>query len=59
MPFFVEACIDDHYLSVTAASAKQAFAEAVDWHIAKRLVGVTITDGEGANSRGDSRIRVP
>jgi hypothetical protein len=46
MTFFVEACIDDHCLSVTAASAKQALAEAVDWHIAKRLVGVTINDGE-------------
>ena len=44
MTFFVEAYIDDHKLTLTAQTAKEAFAEAIDWHV-KRLDGVTIRDG--------------
>ena len=45
MPFSVQAYIDDHSLSVTTETAKDAFAKAVEWHIAKRLSNVTISDG--------------
>lgn len=43
MPFVVQANIDDHTLSVTTESAKQAFAKAVEWHVIYKLT-VTITD---------------
>jgi hypothetical protein len=45
MPFSVQAYIDDHRLSVTTETAKDAFAKAVEWHIAERLSNVTISDG--------------
>ena len=45
MPFSVQAFIDDHRLSVTTETAKDAFAKAVEWHIAERLSNVTISDG--------------
>jgi hypothetical protein len=44
MPFSVQAYIDDHRLSVTTETAKDAFAKAVEWH-AERLSNVTISDG--------------
>ena len=45
MPFLVQATIDDHTLAVTAATAKEAFAKAVDWHVAERFTDVSIYDG--------------
>ena len=45
MPFSVQAYTDDHRLSVTTETAKEAFAKAVEWHVAKRLSNVTISDG--------------
>ena len=45
MPFSVQAFIDDHRLSVTTETAKDAFAKAVEWHVAERLSNVTISDG--------------
>ena len=33
MPFLVQGCIDDHTLAVTTATAKEAFAKAVEWHV--------------------------
>jgi hypothetical protein len=33
MPIFlVQACLDDHTLAVTTATAKEAFAKADEWH---------------------------
>jgi hypothetical protein len=43
MPFLVQGCIDDHTLAVTTATAKEAFAKAVEWHVAE--VDVSIYDG--------------
>ena len=34
MPFSVNAYADDHRLTVTTETAKEAFAKAVDWHVA-------------------------
>lgn len=48
MPFSVQAYIDDHLLTATFETAKQAFAEAIDWKIAKQLNDIMINDG--ANS---------
>ena len=44
MPFSVQAYLDDHRLSVTTETAKDAFAKAVQRH-AERLSNVTISDG--------------
>ena len=45
MPFSVQAYIDDHRLSVTTETAKDAFAKAVEWNVAEWLSNVTISDG--------------
>jgi hypothetical protein len=45
MPFLVLAYIDDHALTATFETAKQAFAEAVEWQLVKRLNDVSINDG--------------
>jgi len=45
MPFLVQADIDDHRLAVTSETAKEAFAKAVEWHVAEQLSNVTISDG--------------
>ena len=44
IPFSVQAYLDDHRLSVTTETAKDAFAKAVEWHV-ERLSNVTISDG--------------
>jgi hypothetical protein len=45
MPFVVKAFFDDHTLTVTTETAKDAFAKAVEWHVAERLTDVSISDG--------------
>lgn len=45
MPFLVQGCIDDHTLAVTTATAKEAFAKAIEWHVTERLADVSIYDG--------------
>ena len=44
MPFLVQACLDDHTLAVTTATAKEAFAKAVEWHVTGRFTHVSISD---------------
>ena len=44
MPFSVQACLDDHTLAVTTATAKEAFAKAVEWHKSGRFTSVSIND---------------
>ena len=43
MPFLVQGCIDGHTLAVTIATAKEAFAKAVEWHVTE--ADVSIYDG--------------
>ena len=50
MPFLVQACLDDHTLAVTAATAKEAFAKAVEWHEAGRFTHVSISDSTNTYS---------
>lgn len=45
MPFFVEAYLDDCKLTSMGKSAEKAYAEAIDWHVAKQFSGVSISDG--------------
>ena len=47
MPFVVKAHIDDVMLSAKAGTAKEAFAKAIEWHVAQRLTDVSISDGIG------------
>lgn len=45
MPFVVKAQADDLMLTANAETAKEAFARAVDWHVAKGFRAVSISDG--------------
>ena len=45
MAFVVQAHIDDHTLSATTETAKEAFGKAVEWQVVHRLTCVTISDG--------------
>ena len=45
MSFFVQAHLDDHTLSVTTETAKEAFAKAVGWQLVERFTNVSINDG--------------
>ena len=45
MAFVVQAQIDDHALSATTETAKEAFSKAVEWQVAHKLACVTISDG--------------
>lgn len=46
MPYFVEGYADDCKLTATAKTAKKAFAEAIDWQVAKQFSAVCISDGK-------------
>jgi hypothetical protein len=45
MPFLVQGCIDDHKLAVTTATAKEAFAKAIEWQVAQGFTDISIYDG--------------
>jgi len=45
MPYLVQGCIDDRTLAVIAATAKEAFAKAIEWHVVEGLTDVSIYDG--------------
>src|SRR5882757_2272833 len=45
MSFVVNAHIDDVRLIANAETAKEAFAKAVEWHVAKGFRAVSISDG--------------
>lgn len=45
MSYFVKATIDGHTLSAKVATAKEAFAKAIEWQVARQLEEVTISDG--------------
>ena len=46
MPYLVEGYADDCKLTATAKTAKKAFAEAIDWQVAKQFSAVCIRDGD-------------
>jgi hypothetical protein len=45
MPFSVQANTDDHGLSVTTGTAKEAFARAIEWHVVKGFTNISVNDG--------------
>jgi hypothetical protein len=45
MPFTVKAHVDDHLLTATAETAKEAFAKAVKWHVVEMFTDVSVSDG--------------
>jgi hypothetical protein len=45
MAFLVQTIIDDHTLAVTTETAKEAFAKAIEWHVAEQFANVSINDG--------------
>lgn len=45
MPFLLQANADDHVLSATFETAKEAFAKAVEWHVVGRFRDISIDDG--------------
>ena len=50
MPFSVSSYIHDRLVSVTAETAKGAFAKAVEWHVVRQLTDVSISDGNKSYS---------
>ena len=45
MSFVVKAYVDDHVLSVTTETAKEAFAKAVEWQVVEKFTDISISDG--------------
>ena len=45
MLFVVQGCADDCELTAATDTARTALAEAIDWHVVKKLKHVTISDG--------------
>jgi hypothetical protein len=45
MPFLLQASVDDHVLTATFETAKEAFAKAVEWHAVERFTNISIHDG--------------
>jgi hypothetical protein len=43
-PFLVQAHISDHALTISAETARDAFAKAIEWHVVGRLVDISISD---------------
>ncbi len=50
MLFSVKAYVDDHAVTITTETAKEAFAKAVEWHIVEKLRDVSISDGSKSYS---------
>ena len=50
MPYLVQACLDDHTLTVTTATAKEAFAKAVEWQLTGRFDHISISDSTNTYS---------
>lgn len=45
MSFSVKCYVDDQALTVTTETAQEAFARAIEWHVAERFSDVSISDG--------------
>ena len=52
-PFLVQAYVGDHALSISAETAKDAFAKAIEWHVVGRLIDISISDGTRSYSIAD------
>ena len=45
MPFVVRGFCNNNFLALTSATAKEAFAKAIEWHLIERFADVSISDG--------------
>jgi hypothetical protein len=45
MPFVVRGFHNNNSLTLTSATAKDAFAKAIEWHLIERFTSVSISDG--------------
>ena len=45
MPFLLQSNADDHVLTATFETAKEAFAKAIEWHVVGRFTNINIDDG--------------
>jgi phosphopantetheinyl transferase (holo-ACP synthase) len=45
MSFSVTARVDDHTVTATAETAKEAYAKAVEWQVTGKLADISIGDG--------------
>ena len=52
MPFLVQGSLDDHVLAVTADTANEAFAKAIEWHVVEKFFDVSIVTGTRPPPRG-------
>jgi hypothetical protein len=50
MPYMVQRGIDDSALTVITETAKEAFAQAIEWSVAGRYTDVSIHDGSKSYS---------
>ena len=50
MPYTVQGSIDDSALAVITETAKEAFAKAIEWHVAEGYADVSIHDGSKSYS---------
>ena len=44
MPFVVQAHTENHMITVTTVTAKEAFAKAIEWHISGPFTHISISD---------------
>ena len=58
MPFEVKGRVDDHTVTVTAETAKEAFAKAVEWHVVDGFTDITISDGIKTSSIAEFSSRM-
>lgn len=50
MRFTVKAKVDDHVVSASAKTPREALAKAIDWHVAKQLADVVIIEGDNVDN---------
>lgn len=50
MPYLVQGRLDDITLTATTETAKDAFAKAIEWHVAERFADVTVSHGSNIYS---------
>ena len=58
MAFVIQAHLEDHTLSATTETAKEAFAKAIEWQAVHKLTCVTISDGVRSFSITDSFLEI-
>lgn len=44
MPFMVRGFYNNHPLTLTSETAKEAFAKAIEWHLVERFTDISISD---------------